>query len=64
MGTAEGERASVRIWPNAGDEISVWLEEDYRKEGKPDVFSIEALCSLPKPVALALGKRLIELAGA
>ena len=60
-GSSEGGEATVEVWPNAGGEISVWIEEEAWKEGK-GVYLTNAIASLPPSVALALGQKLIEIA--
>jgi hypothetical protein len=59
-GSAEDGEASVDVW-RAADGISIWVEEEYRKEGQP-LRCVDAMCWLPRDRAAALGHRLIALA--
>jgi hypothetical protein len=60
-GSSEDGQASVDVWRGAGDDISIWVEEEYRKEGQP-LRCVDALCWLTRDRAAALGQRLIALA--
>lgn len=61
VGSSEAGEARVETWRNAGDEISIWIEEEYQQEGRPPAVA-SALCSLPRALAAELGRTLVALA--
>lgn len=57
----EGDDGTVIVSVAPDGDICLFMEEEYRKEGKSEIYSTEARVWFPKELARALGEELIRL---